>query len=240
MWRSTIAAISLSYMLALVSGGCIGSTQTLKYYSDCKEALDLGETCSGVYTIKPDGLPPFSVYCDMDTDGGGWMVFQRRMDGTVDFYRNWADYVKGFGDLNGEFWLGLNKIHRLTQATNTTLRVDLADFEGEKRYAKYTTFKVLDSSRKYQLTIAGYSGDAVDSLAAQNGMNFTTKDQDNDIYSQNCAIIYKGGWWYARCHSSNLNGQYLSGEHTSYANGVNWNLWKGYYYSLKTTEMKLR
>ena len=78
----------------------------------------------------------------MDTDGGGWVVFQRRMDGTVDFYRNWADYVKGFGDLNGEFWLGLSKIHRLTQAANTTLRVDLADFEGEKRHANYSTFKL--------------------------------------------------------------------------------------------------
>ena len=77
-------------------------------------------------------LRTFQVYCDMDTDGGGWVVFQRRMDGTVDFYRNWADYLKGFGDLNGEFWLGLYKIHRLTQATNTTLRIDLADFEGEK------------------------------------------------------------------------------------------------------------
>ena len=80
-------------------------------------------------------------------------MFQRRMDGTVNFYRNRADYVKGFGDLNGEFWLGLNKIHRLTQAANTTLRVDLVDFEGEKRYANYTTFRVLDSSRKYTLTI---------------------------------------------------------------------------------------
>ena len=131
----------------------------------------------------------------MDSDGGGWVVFQRRMDGSVDFYRNWADYVKGFGDLNREFWLGLNKIHRLTQATNTTLRVDLADFEGEKRYAKYATFKVLNSSRKYELTIAGYSGDAGDSLIWHSGMNFTTKDQDNDRRSSgNCAIQYKGAW----------------------------------------------
>ena len=85
------------------------------------------------------------------------MVFQRRMDGTEDFYRGWADYVKGFGDLNGEFWLGLNKIHRLTNGSNTTavLRVDLEDFEGDKRYAKYSTFQILDSSRKYQLNMSG-------------------------------------------------------------------------------------
>ena len=188
-------------------------------------------------------FPNLQVYCDMDSDGGGWAVFQRRMDGTEDFYRGWADYVKGFGDLNGEFWLGLNKIHRLTQVANrpTTLRVDLADFEGEKRYAKYTTFQVLDSSREYQLSVGGYSGDAGDSLVSvHNGMNFTTKDQDNDVHSSNCAVSYKGGWWYGGCHYSNINGLYLSGQHTSYADGVEWYHWKGYYYSLKTTEMKLR
>ena len=178
----------------------------------------------------------------METDGGGWVVFQRRMDGTEDFYRNWADYLKGFGDLNGEFWLGLNKIHRLTQAANTTLRVDLADFEGGKRYANYSTFRVLDSSRKYTLNIGGYSGDAGDSMIPQhNGMNFTTFDEDNDHRPDgNCAVYFKGAWWYNQCHLSNLNGQYLSGHHTSPADGINWNHWKGFYYSLNTTEMKLR
>ena len=173
------------------------------------------------------------------------MVFQRRMDGTEDFYRGWADYVKGFGDLNGEFWLGLNKIHRLTNGSNTTaaLRVDLEDFEGDKHYAKYSTFQVLDSSRKYQLNVSGYSGDAGDSLSYHNGMNFTTKDQDNDgssITVTNCATHYKGAWWYSNCHYSNLNGLYLSGSHTSYADGVNWRTFKHYFYSLKVSEMKLR
>ena len=177
----------------------------------------------------------------MESDGGGWVVFQRRMDGTVDFYRNWADYLKGFGDLNGEFWLGLNKIHRLTQAANTTLRVDLADFEGGKRYANYSTFRVLDSSRKYTLMIGGYSGDAGDSMYVHNGMKFTTLDEDNDDDDdRQCAITFKGGWWYRSCHHSNLNGLYLSGPHTTYAVGINWHHWKNHYYSLKTTEMKLR
>ena len=177
----------------------------------------------------------------MDIDGGGWVVFQRRMDGTVHFYRNWADYVKGFGDLNGEFWLGLNKIHRLSKRPSTTLRVDLEDFVEGTRYAKYTTFRVLDSSRKYQLNIGGYSGDAGDAITPQNAMNFSTKDQDNDVHqTANCAVSYKGAWWYSDCHNSNLNGKYLSGTHTSYADGVEWYQWKGHYYSLKTTEMKLR
>ena len=177
----------------------------------------------------------------METDGGGWVVFQRRMNGVVDFYRPWADYLKGFGDLNGEFWLGLHNIHRLTRAASTTLRVDLGDFEGGKRYAIYSTFRVLDSSRKYMLIIGGYSGNAGDSMGGHNGLNFTTFDEDNDLATDgNCADYNKGAWWYSACHSSNLNGQYLSGPQTSYADGINWAHWRGHYYSLETTEMKLR
>ena len=170
-------------------------------------------------------------------------MFQRRMDGTEDFYRNWNDYVKGFGDLNGEFWLGLSKIHRLTNRPSiaeTALRVDLEDFDGNTRYANYSTFKVLDSSRKYQLNVAGYSGDAGDSLAWQNGSDFSTRDQDNDRWGSNCATYFKGAWWYYNCHHSNLNGQYLSGSHSSDADGVDWWSWLGHNYSLKITEMKLR
>ena len=89
-----------------------------------------------------------------------------------------------------------------------------------------------------RLVLSGNSGD---SLAVHRGMPFTTKDQDNDNYgSHNCAIKYKGAWWYERCHSSNLNGLYLSGSHPSDSDGVNWYDWKGYHYSLKRTEMKIR
>ena len=104
------------------------------------------------------------VLCDMITDGGGWTVFQRRLDGSVDFYRDWSSYKKGFGVLNGEFWLGNDNLHRLTAAGNVTLRVDLEDFEGNIRYAEYTTFKVADEADKYRLLIGGYSGTAGDSL----------------------------------------------------------------------------
>ena len=184
----------------------------------------------------------------METDGGGWAVFQRRMDGTVDFYRNWTDYVKGFGDLNGEFWLGLNKIHRLTINNNIMLRIDLEDFEGATKHVIYDSFKILDSSREYQIQVSGYKGNVGDSLRYHSGMNFTTKDEDNDkSESFNCADLHKGAWWYKACHESNLNGRYLSGNHPNetYADGINWKTWfpegdRGHVYSLKTTEMKLR
>ena len=169
-------------------------------------------------------------------------MFQRRQDGSQDFYLYWDDYEQGFGNLTGEFWLGLSNIHRLTAAApHTELRVDLEDFEEATAYAKYNEFAVGNSTSNYVLTVGGYSGTAGDSFTDHNGWQFSTRDRDHDrSASRNCAIIFSGAWWYNNCHSSNLNGLYLSGAHTSYANGVDWNTWRGHYYSLKFTEMKLR
>ena len=174
----------------------------------------------------------------METDGGGWTVFQRRQDGSVDFYRYWTDYENGFGCLTGEFWLGLSKIHRLTKEGSNTLRVDLGDFEGNTAYANYSTFNVSDGSTEYILTVGGYSGTAGDSLAYHNGRRFTTRDNDNDNdhWGGNCAHQYTSAWWYNRCYYSNLNGHYFN---TSISNhqSINWHTWKGRT-SLKFAEMK--
>ena len=119
---------------------------------------------------------------------------------------------KWIGDLNGEFWLGLDKIHRLTTASGgqqNYLQFDLGDHEGNKRYAKYSSFQVADSSTNYRLTVAGYSGDAMDSFSSHNGRMFTAKDHDHDTYGGNCANLYQGAWWYDRCQCSNLNGVYM-------------------------------
>ena len=172
-------------------------------------------------------------------------MFQRRMDGSQDFYLYWDDYVHGFGDLNGEYWLGLCRIHRLTANTSHTnmLRVDLGDFDGNTRYAKYSTFRVGDSVSEYTLTVYGYTGTAGDSLAQyHNGHHFSTRDQDNDAHHTHCAQTHTGGWWYRSCHNSHLNGHYYpSGPYSSRtAKGVAWYHWKGHYYSLKVTEMKVR
>ena len=172
----------------------------------------------------------------METDGGGWTVFQRRKDGSVDFYRNWTDYENGFGDLTGEFWLGLSKIHHLTKEGSNTLRVDLGDFEGNTAYANYSTFSVGDGSTEYILTVGGYSGTAGDSLVYDNGMRFSTRDNDNDLRSgSNCAQLLTGAWWYNSCYRANLNGHYFTTS-TYNEQGIIWLNWKGI--TLKFSEMK--
>ncbi|XP_046861367.1 angiopoietin-related protein 7-like [Xenia sp. Carnegie-2017] len=206
---------------------------------DCADLYKKGEKKNGVYQINPDGQGYFKVFCDMKSSGGGWTVFQRRQDGSVNFYRGWKDYKQGFGDLTSEFWLGLDKIYRLTSARRNKLRVDLGDWSGNKAYVEYDYFAVKNENKKYQLSLGKYSGNAGDSLSYHNGMAFSTKDSDNDKYKGNCAINTKGAWWYNRCNTSNLNGHYYSKGYSSWS-GVVWFRWKNNTKSLKFTEMKLK
>ena len=127
-------------------------------YKNCAEIYQFGIKINGVYKINPDGLGEFEVYCDQKTAGGGWTVFQKRQDGSVDFYRNWDDYKRGFGNLNGEFWLGLDKIHRLTVSGSYKLRVDLEDLQGSPAFAEYSSFAVTSERVKYKLSLGSYSG----------------------------------------------------------------------------------
>ena len=137
-------------------------------FLDCpKNCLDYyqnGSKTDGVYWVQPDEEEPFQVLCDMTTDGGGWTIFQRRMDGSVDFYVDWESYKKGFGNLEGEFWLGNDYLHRLTASANMVFRIDMEDYKNDRRFAEYTTFAVADESHNYQVTIDGYRGTAGDSL----------------------------------------------------------------------------
>lgn len=153
--------------------------------------MDKLGNASGVYTIYPRECCPVSVYCDMATDGGGWTVLQRRRDvlPREDFYRPWSDYALGFGRLPcGEFWLGLEHIHALADQTPNELRVDLEDFEGGTRWAKYSAFYVSDRDDLYTLGISGYEGNAGNALAAHDGSRFSTKDNDHDGESRkHCA-----------------------------------------------------
>ena len=204
---------------------------------DAKQAIK----GSGVYRIKLPKVQAFTAYCDMDTDGGGWLVFQRREDGKENFYRTYREYVKGFGDSNEEHWLGLEILHRLTHAYNVTLRVDLEDWEGATASAAYSSFSVGDPASGFRLSVSGYTGTAGDSLDYSNGQRFTTRDKDQDSHPRNnCAVQFKGAWWYKSCHKSNLNGLYKYAKTVSYADSVVWEEWKDYHYSLKFSEMKIK
>ncbi|XP_037256042.1 ficolin-1-like [Falco rusticolus] len=208
---------------------------------NCQELLGKGKNLSGWYTIYPQGCNATTVFCDMDTDGGGWIVFQRRWDGSVNFLRGWDSYKRGFGNQLTEFWLGNDNIHFLTSLGTCELRIDLRDFENNYYFAKYASFRVLGESEKYKLVLGDFlGGNAGDSLSYHKDMPFSTTDQDNDMSSFNCATEYKGAWWYNDCHYSNLNGMYWLGVHGSYADGINWKTGKEYHYSHKRTEMKFR
>ena len=215
-------------------------TSTDRYTTprNCYHAKLLGHEISGVYVIDPrDGLGSFAVYCDMETDGGGWTVFQRRRDGSVDFDRTWNEYKQGFGNVWGEFWLGLDRIHRLS--VGVKLRVDLMSLDVKKVYALYEDFSVGDEASLYVLYFGSYNGTAGDSLRYQDlkSMKFSTKDSDNDKHGSNCAASNKGGWWYNRCHYANLNGLYVY-------KGVGWENVIWYTFNglkcLQKSEMKVR
>ncbi|KAG1967012.1 tenascin [Pimephales promelas] len=205
---------------------------------DCSEALLNGETSSGPYTIyiTGDEKQPVQVYCDLTTDGGGWMVFLRRQSGKVDFYRNWRNYSAGFGDTNDEFWLGLLNLHKITTAGQYELRVDLRD-GPETVFAVYDKFYISDSRSRYKIQIGAYSGTAGDSLSYHQNRPFSTYDNDNDIAVTNCALSYKGAFWYKNCHRVNLMGKYGDSSHSK---GINWFHWKGHEHSIPFAEMKIR
>eukprot|EP00079_Xenopus_tropicalis_P029635 XP_012825212.1 PREDICTED: ficolin (collagen/fibrinogen domain containing) 1 isoform X1 [Xenopus tropicalis] len=208
---------------------------------NCVELLNNGATLTGWYTVSPDGNKPIKVLCDMDTDGGGWIVFQRRVDGSVDFYRDWKSYKQGFGSQVGEFWLGNENIHLLTSSGNFQLRFDLEDFDNNRKYATYSQFRLEGESQKYTLRFGEFTGGpAGDSLSSHNNKAFQTKDVDNDESDSNCAESFKGAWWYHDCYSSCLNGEYLRGEHDEADGGVNWGEFRGNDYSLKVSEIKFR
>ncbi|XP_071789554.1 ficolin-3-like [Asterias amurensis] len=210
-------------------------------YSSCQELLEAGHNASGIYTIFPAGFNnALQVYCDMNTDGQGWMVIQRRQDGSVDFYRNWTDYQVGFGDKSGEFWLGNENLRTLTESAGPwKLKIEMVRWDGEESFAEYGHFKI--GGDNYQLEIGSYKANSTagDGLEFHNGMMFTTKDKDNDLRgNSNCAVQYKGAWWYKYCFNSNLNGMYYPYE-SGNGDGIHWFSQVMVRKTLKTCSMKM-
>ncbi|XP_068135000.1 fibrinogen alpha chain [Hyperolius riggenbachi] len=215
---------------------------------------------SGIFKISPQGSSKeLSVYCDQETDIGGWLLIQQREDGSVNFNRTWQEYRDGFGSVDasgkGELWLGNEYIHLLSQK-ETVLRIELEDWSGNQAYAEYI-FQLGSEEEGYALHVNSYEGTAGDALregskddskhTSHNSMKFSTYDKDSDKWEENCAEMYGGGWWYNNCQAVNLNGIYYTGGqydprnnvHET-ENGVVWLSFKPADYSLKTVKMKIR
>ncbi|NP_001279517.1 fibrinogen beta chain precursor [Callorhinchus milii] len=244
---------------------------------DCDEIRSKGGDTSQLYLIQPDSSQPYKVFCDMTTDMGGWTLIQNRKDGSVDFGRTWDDYKKGFGniafdvgkgycDTPGEYWLGNDRISRLTKLRDSELLFEMSDWKDNKVTASYRKFLVQNEVGKYRLTVDGYSGTAGNTLmdgaktlygynrtmTIHKDMMFSTFDRDNDGWipgdvTKQCAREDGGGWWYNRCHSANPNGRYYWGggytrEMAKHGtdDGIVWMDWKGSWYSLKKMSMKIR
>ncbi|XP_049548220.1 ficolin-2-like [Anopheles darlingi] len=196
---------------------------------------------SGVYLINAnDASTPFKAYCEQEKFGGGWLVVQHRFDGSVDFYRNWTQYRDGFGEVDKEFWLGLEKLHQITTARKHEIIFEIRDFEGDYGYARYSAFQVGSESEQYRLkTLGSYSGNATDSMTDYNkGAKFSTKDRDNDGASAyHYAELYEGAWWHGSSTTSNLNGPY---RNTIDAKTINWFYFKNMRLGLKFSRMMIR
>ncbi|XP_059176583.1 techylectin-5A-like [Physella acuta] len=191
--------------IAVLPDGSISDTDIV--YCLGNSDLSLGPSSNNprpVVTLS-SGL---QVMCDTETDGGGWIIFQRRVSGTVDFFRNWADYKKGFGDFtSGNFYLGNENIHVLTSKATTEMRIDMK-FSGNNYAVTYSSFSLSDETDGYRLHVNGFAGNALDGLVVHNTMQFTTFDVDNDMNSNNCADVCNGAWWFFNCCSSDLNGDW--------------------------------
>lgn len=162
---------------------------------DCEEILESGYTKSGLYKITAGGDTDFTVFCDMNLLGGGWTVIQRRVSGSVAFDRKWRLYQNGFGDFTSNFWLGLNKIKRITDMKTYELYVGLEDIYGGTAWALYGSFSLGSEANHYKLQLSDYYADSTagDSLSDHSGQSFSTVDRDNDLSaSVHCSETYRG------------------------------------------------
>ncbi|XP_070478996.1 angiopoietin-related protein 4 [Equus przewalskii] len=212
---------------------------------DCQELFEGGERQSGLFQIQPQGSPPFLVNCKMTSDGG-WTVIQRRRDGSVDFNQPWEAYKAGFGDPQGEFWLGLEKVHLIMGDRGSRLAVQLQDWEGNAESLQFPVhLGGEDTAYSLQLT-APVASELGATTVAPNGLSlpFSTWDQDHDLRrDKNCAKSLSGGWWFGTCGHSNLNGQYFRSiplQRQQRKKGIFWKTWRGRYYPLQATTMLIQ
>jgi len=210
---------------------------------DCLSLYSDGERSDGVYTVQME-MTLADVWCDMNTEGGGWTVIQSRVDGSTDFDKTWQEYEQGFGNPNGNYWMGLERIHAMTRGP-TELYIYLEKLT-QSAYARYASFSVGDASTNYRLTVSDCHGTAADSLIEHhNGMAFSTWDRDNDLDPEdNCSAEHGGGWWFNACGTSNLNGHHRSSyaglTQNDYDALIQWENFISDYHPLKLAKMMIR
>ncbi|XP_044269543.1 techylectin-5B-like [Tribolium madens] len=230
--------------IALKSNSKLATKPLLSFPENCKQVQERGNNVSGIYRIRPElASRPFLALCELSSQGGGWTYIQNRYTGVQDFYQNWHSYKTGFGNLGGEFWLGLEYLHQLTGSEVNELLIELEDLDKTRVFAHYSAFSVGSEAEGYSLKVlGGYNGDAGDSLTYHAGSKFSTKDLDQDEWPEgSCAQAHGGAWWYRSCDMSNLNGKYLKGEvpEEFMYQGMYWGGYHGPKYSLGKARMMI-
>ncbi|XP_003793180.1 angiopoietin-related protein 3 [Otolemur garnettii] len=208
---------------------------------DCTTIYKRGDHRSGVYAIRPSNSQVFNVYCDVKS-GTSWTLIQRRTDGSRNFNETWENYKHGFGRLDGEFWLGLEKIYRIAKQSDHILRIELEDWKDNTHYIQYS-FRLGDEETNYTLHLARTTGTIASALPEHRDLVFSTWDHRAKGHV-NCPESSPGGWWWHDvCGENNLNSKYNKPRAKSKPErrrGLCWKSRDGKLYSIKSTKMLIR
>ena len=208
-------------------------------FRDCLDWYDAGARETGVYPIRVKEDATKEVRCNMDIEGGGWLVLQHRFDGNVNFHRNWSEYKNGFGSVGNEFWLGNDLIHYFTNEYKQEMLFKGVRFNGKYGISRHFEFHVKDESDLYRIGLSPVVG----TPCFINEMAFSTYDRDNDGGGKNCAAEGgggRGGFWFSYCGGCTINAPYFPVESVPQRKGLMWFSLMGNKKSLKSTELMIR
>ncbi|PWA17498.1 hypothetical protein CCH79_00011326 [Gambusia affinis] len=241
-----MSEISMSELPAaapfLSSDSSSSSTTMTDFPSDCSELFDRGERANGTYAIKPNGSEPFMVFCDMSR-GRGATVIQQRRDGSMNFDQPWEKYENGFGELQGEFWLGLKKMYFLASQENSVLHIQLEDWKQNRHFIQYR-FYLEGPMSNYAIRLVYLSGSLPDPLSNHTRVVFSTKDRDNSRHwASRCSHPQSGGWWFSSCGDTNLNERYSrvrANGRSERRRGIQWRSGRKVSHSFASTQISIR